>query len=46
MGEIGDVYSTHNYFKIGGRREEAGQYFDGLIDEVRLWNIIRTESEI
>ena len=45
-GEIGDAYSTHNYFKIGGRREEAAQYFDGLIDEVRLWNIIRTESEI
>ena len=46
MGEIGDVYEGHNYFKIGGRREEAAQYFDGLIDEVRLWNIIRTEAEI
>ena len=45
-GEIGDVYNTHNYFKIGDRREEAAQYFDGMIDEVRIWHFVRTEAEI
>ena len=45
-GEIGDVYETHNYFKIGARREGVRQFFDGVIDEVRVWNIVRTEAEI
>ena len=45
-GEIGDVYETHNYFKIGARREGVRRFFDGVIDEVRVWNIVRTEAEI
>ena len=45
-GEIGDVYETHNYFKIGARREGVRRFFDGRIDEVRVWNIVRTEAEI
>ena len=45
-GEIGDHHPTHNYFKIGARREGVRQFFNGLIDEVRIWNIVRTEAEI
>ena len=45
-GEIGDVYETHNYFKIGARREGVRRFFDGRIDEVRVWNIVHTEAEI
>ncbi len=32
-------------FMIGGRADGA-MYFDGLIDEVRVWNDIRTATEI
>ena len=45
-GNIGDRWPTFNYFRIGGRREASREFFDGLIDEVRLWNIVRTEAEI
>ena len=45
-GEIGDRHPTLNYLKIGARRETRREFFDGLIDEVRVWNIVRTEAEI
>ena len=45
-GSIGDAYSGIDEFKIGARRPGAGQYFDGFLDEVRIWNIVRTEAEI
>ena len=45
-GEIGNDHETHNFFKIGARREARRQFFDGFIDEVRIWNIVRTEAEI
>ena len=27
-------------------REGQGHYFDGKLDEIRIWNIVRTENEI
>jgi len=29
-----------------GRNPQSGEYFDGIIDEVRVWNTQRTEAEI
>ncbi|MEX2214850.1 MAG: LamG-like jellyroll fold domain-containing protein, partial [Phycisphaeraceae bacterium] len=29
-----------------GRNPQSGEYFDGIIDEVRVWNTQRTEGEI
>ena len=31
---------------VVGSGTETGQYFDGLIDEVRLWHRVLTEKEI
>ena len=45
-GNLGDNHPTLNYLKIGARREARREFFDGLIDEVRVWNIVRTGTEI
>ena len=45
-GNLGDHHPTLNYLKIGARREARREFFDGLIDEVRVWNIVRTEDDI
>ena len=45
-GSIGDFHPTLNYFRIGARREARREFFDGLIDEVRVWDIVRTDFEI
>ena len=37
--------SASGGFQIG-RRNDAINYFDGIIDEVRVWNVVRTQSEI
>ncbi|HNC69960.1 MAG TPA: LamG domain-containing protein, partial [Pseudomonadales bacterium] len=43
-GVIGDV-SGYNELRIGNR-EGTDQSFVGLIDEVRVWNIARSEEEV
>ncbi len=45
-GNIGDFYNTANYFLVGGRQNASDQRFQGLIDEVRIWNTARSTSQI
>ena len=45
-GVIGDVYSGWNELTLGGRQNTSGQRFQGLIDEVRVWNVGRTGAQI
>jgi len=46
-GTIGDAYPALNDLRIGGRQNNpAGQYFAGDVDDVRVWNVVRTQSQI
>jgi hypothetical protein len=45
-GNIGDFYGAANALFIGGRQNNAAQRFQGLIDEVRVWNTARSASQI
>ena len=39
--------TTNDYgVNIAENSQNTGRYFDGLIDEVRIWNMARTETEI
>ena len=44
-GSIGDAIPSQNDFRIGGRQASA-QYFQGRIDEVRIYNRALTGSEV
>ena len=43
-GPIGDVLNTQNDFRIGGR-QTTSQYFQGRIDEVRVYNRALSATE-
>lgn len=45
-GPMGDFYASLNDLWIGGRQAIAEQKFQGLIDEVRVWNVARTSEQI
>lgn len=48
-GEIGDRHPEADQLRMGGRERDdvsANQRFQGLIDEVRIWSLARTPSEI
>ncbi|MBK5283669.1 MAG: DUF4347 domain-containing protein, partial [Nitrospiraceae bacterium] len=45
-GSIGDVYPALNELTLGGRQNASTQRFEGLIDEVRVWNTARTGVQI
>ncbi len=43
----GTVYSGASELYIGARSEGSiSRYFDGSIDEVRIWNVARSQSEL
>jgi len=42
IGTQTGIRNSSQPFKIGGRNE----YFNGEIDDIRVWNIVRTSSEI
>lgn len=44
--QISDAAPDMNRFLIGGRERVPDQTFQGLIDELRIWNIPRSEGEI
>ncbi|WP_199332029.1 Calx-beta domain-containing protein [Anabaena lutea] len=44
-GNLGDIHVNQDDFRIGGRQEES-QFFQGSIDDVRIWNRARTQAEI
>ncbi|HKV37136.1 MAG TPA: LamG domain-containing protein, partial [Pyrinomonadaceae bacterium] len=44
-GAIGDIDTTRNEFRIGGR-QVVSQHFQGRIDEVRVYNRAISASEI
>ncbi|QDT04437.1 Pentaxin family protein [Rubripirellula lacrimiformis] len=46
-GTIGDAHDTMNDLLIGGRLNSPDdQYFLGGMDDVRVWNVARTQAEI
>ncbi|WP_146136498.1 SBBP repeat-containing protein [Aphanothece hegewaldii] len=46
-GTVGDIGPQWNDFRIGGRQSNPGEYlFQGQIDEVRVWNTVRTSEQI
>jgi len=40
------IQNTDAILSIGRQSSDAVRYFDGLIDEVRIWNDVRSEAEI
>jgi hypothetical protein len=45
-GSLGDIYPALNTLTIGARENATDQRFQGLIDEVRIWNTARSGAEI
>lgn len=46
-GAIGDVHTNWNELWIGGRQNSgSNEWFHGVIDEVRVWNVARSTSAI
>ncbi|NUN70169.1 MAG: T9SS type A sorting domain-containing protein, partial [Bacteroidetes bacterium] len=45
-GEPGTILSNNNFLGIGVDYVVGGRYFNGVIDEVRVWNVVRTQQQI
>jgi hypothetical protein len=48
LNQFGNIlYSGSPSFQIGNRSLQAqGEFFDGEIDDIRIWNVARTQTEI
>ena len=46
IGTIGDADTNQNELRIGNRQWNNTDFFKGQIDEVRVWNVTRNQSEI
>ncbi|MBN2016694.1 MAG: T9SS type A sorting domain-containing protein [Candidatus Cloacimonetes bacterium] len=42
----GNIHTSNEVVNIGNTTNMTGRYFDGLIDEVRIWSDVRDISEI
>jgi alpha-tubulin suppressor-like RCC1 family protein len=45
-GASGSVYQSGSPLFIGAQGVSGGNYFDGALDEVRMWNTVRTAAQI
>jgi hypothetical protein len=45
LAGTGDIRNTNSSFTIGSHNEDS-DFFPGKIDEVRLWNVVRSQSDI
>ncbi len=46
MDQVNNIYNFGNSTDKGYTFSKGGYYYNGLIDEVRLWNVVRSEEEI
>jgi hypothetical protein len=46
VGATGSITANDYLVNIAENAESTGRYFNGLIDEVRIWNIARTQTQI
>jgi len=46
MAATGSVYQSASPLFIGRQGSSGGNYFDGLLDEVRVWNTTRSAAQI
>ena len=42
----GTIATTNDPVEIGANSQHSDRNFDGLIDEVRIWNVARTQNQI
>jgi hypothetical protein len=44
--QTGNIAQANGALRIGGNASFAGEFYDGLIDEVRVYNRARTAAQI
>ncbi len=42
----GNITSCQHPLRFGRREADAANFYTGLVDEFRLWNVVRTEEEL